>query len=64
VFGKSCGRQLPAQIRQRQSAAGQQALDNFDPGAQSRPMDRRTSVSQPFRQQSNSRLPPRSQWNG
>jgi hypothetical protein len=54
VFDKSRSLQLPPQIRERQSAAGQQAVDHFDQGAQSRPMDRWTSVSQPFMQQSHS----------
>src|SRR5438093_984182 len=53
VFDKGRGRQLPAQIRERQSAAGQQTLDHFDQGAQSRLMYRWTSVAQPFMQQSN-----------
>jgi hypothetical protein len=50
VFDKSRGLQLSAQIRERQVAADQQTLDNFDQGAQSRLMDRRASVSQPFMQ--------------
>ena len=54
-FDKSPGRQLPAQIGQRQAAAGQQAVDRFDQSVQSRLRDRRTSVAQPFMQQSNPR---------
>jgi hypothetical protein len=54
VFGKSRSLQLPTQIRERQSAASQQAVDHFDQGAQARPLDRRASGSQPFMQQSNS----------